>query len=270
MLHVAEEMPNDADSQCRMILAVILNGFYERYHNLINFLFTRVYRMDPRKCKALFSSIPVADRHPDRNELLREIQDQSPELFNALTPETTNELSEKLLKQIQDAKDGYDIDFELIRSIRENDSSNLLLGIRAIREYQTFNNEFIPYLMKCSLSKDISVVGAASKALRTVCEQNPAAAGLISASFVPTTAALKAFSHAIQFAEASDVAASLTAIHDPLVKAIHDPVLKYSALSVLANAVSHGGDQYRTFAGELSPINAKLLAAMIELETIRQ
>jgi hypothetical protein len=78
------------------------------------------------------------------------------------------------------------------------------------------------------------------------------------------------FSHALQFADDSDLAESLNGMHDALEKAISDPVLKYSALSVLASAVSHGGKHYRTFAGELSPLDAKLLGTMIQSETMRQ
>jgi hypothetical protein len=263
MLNVAEDVADDCDFQCRTILAVILNGFYEMFHNLIIFLLKRVYPIDPRKCEALFASIPVQDR----NELLPEIQDQIPQLYNAFTPEVANELSEKLVKEIQKAKDGEQIDFELIVSVRENDSSNLLLALRAIRECQSFNERIIPYVLQCTQNKDPSVVGAAAKTLRVVCEQNRKGAALIAASFVPTPGAFKAFAYALKFAEVDDATQALAQLQDHLTRAIRDPLLKYSALAVIASATLSCGDHYKSFAGELSAINAKLLSTMMQSET---
>jgi hypothetical protein len=264
MLSVAEEVVTDADFQCRTVLAVILNGFYERFHNLIIFLLKRVYPTDPRKCEALLASIPVQDR----NELLTEIQDQIPQLYNAFATEATNELTDKLIKEIEKAKVGHAIDFELIKSVRDNDTSNLLLGICAIRECQNAEDEFIPYLIGCTQHNDPSVVGAASKALRTTCQKNVKAVALIAEAFVATPTAFKALAHALQFAPVSDAAAALERLQDPIVKSVRDPVLKYSALSVLANAVSCCGDEYRRFGGDLSPINLKLLETMIPSERL--
>jgi hypothetical protein len=261
LLKVAEKCATDVDFQCHAILNVILNGFYERFRNIIIFLLKRIYPMDPRKCEALFSAIPITER----NDLVEEIREQIPPLYRVFTRDNELALGEKIVQEIRKAKQGQSIDFELIKSVREQNSSDLLLAIAALRESLEFDDKFVPYLVKCTANKDIGVVGAASIALEK-CENHPKCSTLIADSFVATNAALKAFGRSLSFAELRDAKAALETLQPHLSEAVDDPSLKYSALFVLAKASISFGDEYRSFIGNLSSVNAKLLNLMISTE----
>jgi hypothetical protein len=262
ILKTAQGNPVDIDLQCKAILNVIDNGFYERFYSVIIFLLKRIYASNPNKCEALFAAIPL----DKRSEIIQEIQDEIPQLFQVFNYESVEGLSEKLAGEIEKAKAGEDVDLELIWGIHENDPPNLLLAIAVIRELSTFNDRFIPFLLKATRNGDAAVVGAASIALQRWCDARSGVLRLIVEAFVETNAAWKAFGKALQAADRADAVDSLNALHEALVKAIENPSLKYSALGVVAKAIVYCGDEYQSFAGELPPINAKLLASMIETE----
>jgi hypothetical protein len=265
MVKVAEEHSTDIDFQCRTILMVIINGFYQKFEASINRLLRVVYEANPRKCEALFCAIPL----DLRDDVVQGIEDEVPQLYFAFNTGGNRGLTEQMIQEIENAKSGKAVDFDLIQSIDQSDSSNQLLAIAAIRESREFDENFTRYLMQCTENKVATVVGAASVALQTQCEKNPKTIAWIGESFTPTNVAFKVIGQSIQSADPQDVAEVLAALQNQIASAVQSPGLKYSALSVLAKAVTYCGDQYRSFAGELSPINAKLLETMIGAERSR-
>jgi hypothetical protein len=263
MLQVAAERMHDTNFQCKTVLTLTKNGFYEKFHSSITLLLKNCWPIDPHKCEAVFSCLSIEDR----NMILPDVQHQIPGLFFAWTEEEIpNGLSQRLMREIENGKLGRGLDFSLILSIRENDIPNLLLAMRAIRDCQTFSDICIPFLIKNTQHTKVTVIGSASVALMAVTQQNPKAAALIASSFVPTTSALRAFAYSLRFAELGDAEDSLNEIRNSLKKAIQSLDTKYAVLGVLASAVVHCGEQYRSFAGELCSVNSALLARMIEVE----
>jgi hypothetical protein len=265
MLKVAEQHSTDVDFECRTILMAIVNGFYHKFGARINRLLRSVYDANPRKCEALFCTIPL----DLRDAVVQGIVDEVPQLYFAFNTAANHGLTERMIEQIENARSGKAVDFDLIQSIDQSDSSNQLLAIAAIREARAFNEGVTRYLMQCTESKVATVVGAASVALQTQCEKNPKAIELIGQSFIPTNVAFKVIGQSIPFADPKDVAAVLASLQNQIAAAVQSPGLNYSALNVLAKAITYCGDQYRSFAGELSPINEKLLDMMIGAERSR-
>jgi RNA-binding protein YhbY len=204
-----------------------------------------------------------------RDDVVKGVQDEVPQLYFAFNTATNHGLTERMIHEIENAKSGKAVDFDLIQSIDQSDASNQLLAIAAIRESREFDENFTRYLMQCTESKVATIVGAASVALQTQCETNPKTIEFIGHSFIPTNVAFKVVGQSIQFADPHDVADVLATLQNQIETAIQSPGLKYAALNVLAKAVIYCGDQYRSFAGELSPVNAKLLETMIGAERSR-
>ena len=262
MLKVAEDRPYDIDFQARTVWNVVIHGFYEKCHVAVVFILKKIFEADRLKCESLFASLPANDK----NEILQEIKEAIPELYESFNQETDATLSEQLVEQIENAKRGKDINFHLVKQIKDGDSSDLLLGIAAIRECQHFDKQFVAFLMKCTSNRDPTVVSAAVRAMQTISEGNAQCCTLIAESFVCNSAALKCFSRSLMFADHDTAAESLQKLKAFLQDAIEDFNTKYAALDVIAKAVVYIGHEFKNVAGELSQKNAHLLARMIDVE----
>ena len=262
LLKVAEMHPSDVDFCARVVLNAITNGFYSKFRNRILEMITAIFNSDEMKCEHLFTAIPTRER----NEMILDIKDTIPQIYSLFLRETDQNISEILVRQIENAKNGEAIDFSIIRSLPETDSVNLLLGIAGIRESQHFQNEFVPFLIKCTANKDPAVVGAATLAMQETCVTNPRCCALIADSFVCTSACLKCFARSLRFAEKESARAALWKLQDPITQAITDYSTKYAALDIISNAVVYVSDEFRTFVGGLHNRNVYLLDRMIETE----
>ena len=262
MLKVAESRPSDLDFQAKTVLNVVTNGFYEKCHVTVVFILKKLFEADRVKCEAVFSALPVKDR----NEILQEIKEVIPEIFESFSHESDASLGERLVEQIENAKHGKEIDFSMVQEIKETDASDLLLGIAVVRECQHFDIKFVQFLMKCMQNRDQTVVAAASRAMQSLAEKNPSCCKLIADNFVCTSATLKCFARSLMFTNKDDALEALKQLEPHLPGAISDFNTKYAALDVVAKAVVYIGDDCKTFAGDMSPKNAHLLDRMIDVE----
>ena len=262
MLKASEEHPAAVDFQARTVLNIITNGFYSKFQSRVIPVIKNLFASDPMKCETLFAAIPARNR----NDILNQIRDALPQIYQAFAHESDSNIGDQLVTQMENAKHGDPIDFSIIQSIPENDTASLLLGLAAIRECQHFRDEYVPFLMKCTTNRDSSVVGAATLAIQHSCETSPRCCQLLADNFQCNSASLRCFARSLRFADAQDAIASLHKLAPVIAKALVDCTTKYAALDVIAKAVTHISDDLRTIAGKLDIRNEHLLDRMIAAE----
>ncbi|OHT00784.1 hypothetical protein TRFO_07763 [Tritrichomonas foetus] len=259
LLKVAAKVPDDIEFQTYAVLNTIANRQYEQYHFEVFSLIKKIYELNPIKCEALFSSMP----QNDREEILDEIHDQIPTIYQIFNSEKRDDLPARLVNEINKAKNGEPIDFETLLEVPPTDSSLLLLSIAAIRESHRFDPRFVDYLIPLTESKESAIVGAVTNALNQRCETDPNCCLLIANSFVPTAAAYKSFARSICYSDRTEAVEAMMRIKDRIIEGLGNINTKYAALLIIANACVHLGDEYKNFCGQLSPPNQKLLESLI-------
>ena len=259
ILNVVDKFPNDINFQTSTILKAVANKQFEKYHSIIFSVIKNIYEQDPIKCEALFASMP----QKDREEILEEMHVLIPSIYQAFNTDTKNDIPSMLAEEIDKAKKGEQIDFDLLLNIEPNETSHLLLAIAAIRETQYFDPRFIEYLIGLTNNTESAIVGAATIALQKKCHEDPHSCMIIANSLIPTSTAFKTFAQSIQFSDHDEATEAMSRVKDQLIHGLDDISTKYSVLSVLANASKYLGDEYQVFCGNLSKTNQQLLTTMI-------
>lgn len=259
ILNVAEKIPNDIDFQSSAVLNAIARGQYEKNHLTIFGIVKNIYDKDPVKCESLFMAMPAKERE----EILEEYRYQLPTIYSFFYNDRRSDLPVLLAQELDKAKNGNQIDFNLITDVPKNNTSLLLLAIAVIRESPEFDPRFVEYLINLTESNESEIQGAVIEALKKRCETDPRCCMTIANNFVPTNAAFNSFARAIRYSDKNEAAEALLMLKDSMIEGLQNIKIKYSVLSVLANTIKFIGDEYRNFCGNLSFTNESLLNMMI-------
>lgn len=260
ILALAERAPTEIEFCSRAVINAILNKYYDQFRARIMLIVKRIFDNDHTKCEILLASLPPHDR----NEILKDIKEQIPQLYSSFEEDANTALSNQLVLEIEKAKSGQPIDQDLLLHAIEGNISCLVLAIAAIRETHCYVPFYIPYLTRCMSHPDHAIVGASILAFNNTCVSDPNCCRAIADCFDPINPVFKALANSMPYASKEDVQYALDSIKSDLTNAISDIKTKYAALTVLASACKILGDEFKSYCGQLSLINSKILESLIQ------
>lgn len=260
ILNVAEKMPTDIDFQSSAVLNLISHQQYSDNKQRIIKIIEHINSVSPIKCESLFMLIPMNTREA----ILAEFRSLLPNIYQAFVNNKQSDMPNKLAREIEKAKKGESIDFDLIQEVPKTDLSLLILAIATLRESPDYNQQFVDYLISLTENNKDAILGSVRVALQQKYESNPNYCLDLANCFIPSNTVFNSFARSIQYADKNTIEEALSIIKDYMIDGLTKLQTKYAVLSILANACVYLGEEYQTFCGELEQTNQKLLSNMIQ------
>jgi len=262
LMQVAHNNLSDSEFCIKVLYKVLSKHLFIEYHDRVIFILKKIYSKDSCAVESLLSAIPSAERE----ELLQDIRMEIPQLYDVFVSNDTASMPQRAREVYQEAVNGKEISAEFLELAVDQDIRTLLMTIASVRESKLFKNEYIPFLMRCLVHKDVSINGAASLALQIRCEENPNCSLLIAEHYKPSSLALKSFARSLKFSTKKSIEKALEIMKVPLQEALSNISLKHSALSVLACATLITGQEIDLITGQISDVNRQIFQAILETE----